>query len=276
MTKYIVPVSGGKDSQTVLSLSVKEFGTENVIALHNFTGIDHPLTMQHMKWMEDFYGVPIEHTSNAKYADMWDLIDKRNTIPGRNARFCTDELKIKAFNQWLDKRKDLDQLIVLMGMRAQESTPRLEKYGELSPDDEFSLCDLSTNKVPARFRLVRVRLPIVHRSTAWVFEYLRDAGERINPLYARGHKRVGCYPCILASISSFRLAARDPVGRETVIKLRDFKALLGGHPDRKHDPELLIPHDLDTILEKADYDPFGFNEADDEGDSGGGCQWCAI
>lgn len=274
MTIYVVPVSGGKDSQVVLSMAVEEHGPENVRAVHHFTGIDHPLTMAHMDYMAELYGVRIDHTANPKYKDMWELLDKKNRIPGRLARFCTDELKIQAFNHWLDSQPDpLTDLVILMGMRAQESLPRMKSYGELSPADEFSLFDFNPKKVRARFRAVRVRLPIVDKSTAWVFEYLRKRGEKVNPLYARGHKRVGCYPCILAGTKDYRLAARDPVGRETIVKLRDFKALLVQAKSIEK-TDAILPKDLDELLEAPD-DPFGFLE-EDEDDLAGGCQWCAV
>lgn len=273
MTTYVVPVSGGKDSQAVLSVAVEKHGAANVIALHNYTGIDHPLTMEHMEWMEGFYGVPIEHTVNPKYADMWDLIDKRNTIPGRNARFCTQELKIRAMNHWLDgRRNQLKDLVVLMGMRQQESRERAARYDDITPDDVFSLCDLNANQVPKRFKDVRVMLPIVDRSTSWVYEFMRKRGEKLNPLYARGHRRVGCYPCILASKHDFRLAARDPVGRETLIKLRDFKDLIV-EARKIEDPSIIVRHDLHQLLDEVDADPFGFY-ADEDDDDAGGCQFC--
>jgi 3'-phosphoadenosine 5'-phosphosulfate sulfotransferase (PAPS reductase)/FAD synthetase len=273
-----VPVSGGKDSQVVISLSVKAYGAERVIGVHHYTGIDHPLTYEHMRWMENFYGVPIEFTKNKNFRDMWELLDKKNSIPGRTSRFCTDELKIQAFNQWLDERmpSEYRRMIVLMGMRGAESAQRSSNYGGLSPDDEFSLRDLNPKKVRARHRHVRVRLPIVDKTTSWVFEYLRKAGEKVNPLYAMGHKRVGCYPCILAGKHDYRLAARDPVGRETVIKLRDFRVMVSVIKDIAQD--VLISHDLDAILDEHDADPFGFRTLKENNDDqfAGGCQWCEV
>lgn len=273
MTIYVVPVSGGKDSQCVLSKTVKKHGPENVVAVHHYTGIDHPVTMEHMDWMQGHYGVRIEHTANRKYKDMWELLDKRNAIPSRVGRFCTDELKIQAFNQWLDARDDLADLIVLLGMRAGESAPRAEKYSGFEEDELFSLRDLNPKRVPVRLAVVRVGLPIVNMSTNEVFDYLKAHGEKVNPLYAKGHARVGCYPCILAGKRDYRLAARDPIGRETIVTLANFKDLLV--KAKKIDkPEMLIEHDLDDILAHANNDPFGFYAEDD--DAGAGCQWCAM
>lgn len=272
---YIVPVSGGKDSQAVLSKTVKRYGAARVRAIHNYTGIDHSLTYAHMKWMEGQYGVAIEFTSHPKYKDMWDLIDQRNTIPGRLARFCTDELKIQATNHWLSlqPKADLTRYVFLMGMRIPESQNRAKKYAGLEPEDEFSYRDLNPHKVRAAYKVCRARLPIVTMTTPAVFQYLRDAGEKVNPLYAMGHKRVGCYPCILAGPNDYRIAARDPEGRETIIKLRDFKDHVVAMKEIRR-PEIIIPWDLDVILENLDDDPFGFYAGADDADTG--CQWCAM
>lgn len=272
---YVVPVSGGKDSQLVLARTVDEHGPARVRAIHNFTGIDHSLTMLHMKYMEERYGVRIEHTANPKYRDMRDLMDKKNMIPGRVARFCTDELKIQATNHWLQgSGLDLRRVVMLMGMRSTESQQREAKYAGIEPDDEFSLRDLNPHKVWARLAVVRCRLPIVTRTTQQVFDELAARGDKVNPLYARGHKRVGCYPCILAGKTDYRLAARDPEGRETVITLRDFKEVIAAKYEGKYEREVIIPHELDEILDHADNDPFGFY-AEDEDDGDPGCQWCA-
>ena len=270
---FVVPVSGGKDSQLVLSNAVREYGPERVIAIHNYTGIDHPLTMRHLDYMQETYGVRIEHTANPKYRDMWDLLDKKTMIPGRVARFCTDELKIQATNHWLSGRTDLRRLVFLMGMRTGESVKRAESYAGFEPGDEFSYRDLNPHKVWAAYKHVRARLPIVNLSTAEVFETLRQRGEKVNPLYTRGHKRVGCYPCILAGKRDYRLAARDPAGHEVIFTLANFKDMVT-HFRGIRDPSIILEHDLDEILAALDDDPFGFYAADD--DDGIGCQWCAM
>lgn len=270
---YVIPVSGGKDSQLVAEEAVARYGPGRCRLVHHFTGIDHSLTYEHMRYMSERLGVPIVNTVNAKYRDMWDLLDQRNTVPSRVVRFCTDELKIQAFNQWLDQfdLPTLRRMVVLMGMRAGESQNRSDKYGGLTPSDEFTLKDMNPKKVRARFRAVRVRLPIVDLSTQQVFDRLRALGARVNPLYARGHRRVGCYPCILSGKHDFRLASRDPEGRETIIKLANFKDMIVA-AKKIANPDVLIPLDLDEILYSEDEDPFGFRDEDD----GGGCQWCAM
>jgi len=95
--KIIVPVSGGKDSQLCLQLALQQHGVDNVIAVHNATNYDHPLTNQHLKDMEDFYKVKIYITYSDKYDDVFDFIEKSGSFPSSLARSCTSALKQKPF-----------------------------------------------------------------------------------------------------------------------------------------------------------------------------------
>ena len=62
--KIIVPVSGGKDSQLCLALALEQFDPKEIRAVHQSTGYDHPLTYEHLNWMESFYGIKIEYTQS--------------------------------------------------------------------------------------------------------------------------------------------------------------------------------------------------------------------
>ena len=71
----IVPVSGGKDSQVVLSLALAQGLTP--VCVHQNTGFDHPLTYRQLEDMERFYGVKVEHTHN-KYGGMFGFWTRRS------------------------------------------------------------------------------------------------------------------------------------------------------------------------------------------------------
>jgi 3'-phosphoadenosine 5'-phosphosulfate sulfotransferase (PAPS reductase)/FAD synthetase len=57
--KCVVPVSGGKDSQTCLALAVERFGEDSVIGLFCDTQFEHPFTYEHIENMKDLYDVEI-------------------------------------------------------------------------------------------------------------------------------------------------------------------------------------------------------------------------
>lgn len=57
----------------------------------------------------------------------------------------------------------------------------------------------------------RVYRPILTWTTEQVFEYISAHGFSYNPLYDKGAKRVGCYPCVLCSLGEVaHIAQQDP------------------------------------------------------------------
>lgn len=280
--RCIVPVSGGKDSQVCMALAVMEFGAENVIGVHQHTGFDHPLTYAHMKYMEVRYGVKIVDTKSDKVQGLIDLATSKKVIFGRNARLCTRVLKLDPWFKYLKALPDLDRVTVFLGMRSAESPGRRDRYGALSSNELFTMQDINPD-CPKAVRGLKVRMRIVDWTTPEVFAFLRDRGDRINPLYSKGHKRVGCYPCWLAGPTEFRLAARDPAGREHLEQIHKVVMLVKeAKPGIDWDSQ--FPHDIPTLLSREriqDSDPFGFSKiagppAEDDDADTSGCSWCGI
>lgn len=209
----IVPVSGGKDSQAVLSLAL-ETGRE-VVCVHQDTGFDHPDTGEHLRAMERFYGVTVERT-RSRYGGMFGFLEHAGYFPNNAARGCTQRLKQEPFARWLQAHGfDERNCEIWFGMRAEESAARAGKYGALAAQDTFRLGDVALWYGEGwRKPLGRIgcRLPIVDWTEAAVFGRLAAEGAPANPLYARGHRRVGCYPCFLARKSEWQAVAQDPTG----------------------------------------------------------------
>ncbi len=259
----ITPVSSGKDSQLVLRLALNTPGVrQKLLVVHQRTGYDHSLVYSHLDYMRQRYTVEIESTTSHRFTDIFDLIRKERYFPSSLARNCTSIMKIQPFARWLHASGFAHmRTLVLLGMRGPESQNRAKQYGDLEPSDMFSICDISKD-YPKRLKAIEVNLPIVQWSTAEVFASLAQFGDEVNPLYKRGHRRVGCYPCLLSGNDEWRLAARDPEGRahiQTLIDIEDDLALNRGtrklikiHPER----------DVRALL-KGEADPFGLNGEDD-------------
>ena len=220
MKVIIVPVSGGKDSQVVLSLALKT--GRPIVCVHQNTGFDHSLTYQQLADMEKFYGVTVEHTVSE---GMFNFLETSGYFPNSSARGCTQRLKQRPFAKWLlDKGYTKDNAEIWFGMRADESRDRANKYGDIGIDDDVTLCDIAmyygtTKKLRDGIGQIPVKLPIVSWATEDIFEYIAQEKAPINPLYARGHSRVGCYPCLLARKSEWQAAGKDPIGREHIEKM---------------------------------------------------------
>lgn len=265
--RIIVPVSGGKDSQMCLALAVDKVGADRVLGVHQHTGFDHPDTYAHMDYMRSRYGVPIVDIKSERFVDVPDVMLSQVMIPGRHARMCTRQLKTGPWFRWLAKQPDLAFCEVWLGMRAAESPDRRENYGALSNGDTYKMGDIS-GECLASCRDVVTRLPIVEVSTPGVFRFLHERGDRVNPLYAKGHKRVGCFPCLLAGKASMQITAQDPIGRENLARIGDaIKIIQWARKDAFFD------HDVDALLD-GNFDPFGLLQDDEQ--TAGGCSWCNI
>ena len=265
----VVPVSGGKDSQLCLALALDTFPKEKIRAVHQSTGYDHPLTYEHLNWMEEFYGIKIEYTQSDKYTDIFDLIEKQGYFPNNVARSCTGMLKQEPFGKWLIANNLLrpEACLIWMGMRSNESQARSKKYGELDPDDVFPLSDLS-GKYGIKFRHVMLSLPIVNYTEEEVFAELKKRGHKVNELYSKGAARVGCWPCLLARNADWVLAANDPVGREHIKKLIALEDKFITEGNQRKLIRIHPKRDVRALLDNKTL----FDEPDDEST----CGWCSI
>jgi 3'-phosphoadenosine 5'-phosphosulfate sulfotransferase (PAPS reductase)/FAD synthetase len=222
----IIPVSGGKDSQAVLSLAKKS--DREIVCVHQNTGFDHPATYAQLEAMERFYQVTIEHTVSE---GMLNFLERVKYFPNSAARGCTERLKQKPFAAWLRaKGYTAANAEIWFGMRSDESRTRADKYGAITMDDDICLADIglfygTTKTMRENIGNISVRLPIVHWSTDDVFEHLHQEKAPINALYDKGHQRVGCYPCLLARKSEWQMASKDTTGRHHIERMLQLEEL---------------------------------------------------
>lgn len=199
----IASVSGGKDSAALL-VGLIEAGIK-FVAVFADTGWEAPETYEHLRTIERVLGIAIERVGVE--GGMRSKIRARAGFPARKQRWCTRELKIEpldAFSLALGEREDR-AVLQAVGIRAGESDKRAQ-LTELEHDDSRDLT---------------VRRPLLNWTVEDVLRAHHRAGLPMNPLYHRGHDRVGCYPCIYASKEEIRLWAEhapDSVAELTALE----------------------------------------------------------
>lgn len=188
-TRVVLSVSGGKDS-TAAGLWLLEQGID-FEAVHMDTGWEHPATDEYVREvLPRVLGRPVRILRSAG-GGMVDWIRRKAMFPSRTRRFCTSELKVITFINFIDSDNEDDEVVNVVGIRAEESAARAKL-----PERESAM-DLGCE----------VWRPLLH----WTFEDVVAIHQRHgvvpNQLYFMGASRVGCWPCIFARKAEIRMIA---------------------------------------------------------------------
>lgn len=97
--EYLVPVSGGADS-TVLAIVLRELAPEiNFRYVFTDTGAEEEETLVALDKLEAWLGKPIERLCNRGLFTL--LEDFNSFLPSPRDRYCTRELKLVPFRNWI-------------------------------------------------------------------------------------------------------------------------------------------------------------------------------
>lgn len=206
--KAAVLWSGGKDSTVLLHLVRKQ--EPNIIVVHNNTGVEFPETEKFVKeikeewnlnlyiakpkvsfwWCVEKYGYPIlgkniRTSTPSPQSYRGRAFSKRQKKAMKVARissYCCDWLKKKPTNALLN---ELGIEVDILGNMVSESNQRWFAWSDFG---EFYLC-----KSTKRWRLT----PLYFWRDEDIWEYIKTFNLPYNPLYNMGHKRVGCWTCLM-------------------------------------------------------------------------------
>lgn len=186
--KYIVSISGGKDSTASLLYMLERVSKDDVIPVFCDTKWESDVTYKYLEYLEAKLGIEIVRIESK---GMWGLCERKKFVVNRQMRSCTEELKIKPFERWLkenfvDKRIEF---IIVEGVRREESQSRANT-------ETF---EMKKSILKGKKFLKPTLYPIAYWNSERVFEYIKSKGILVNPLYKAGRKRVGCMPCIFAN-----------------------------------------------------------------------------
>ena len=194
-------MSGGKDS-TALGLYLQERDIKFTPVFID-TGWEHPATYDYVRDVLTYeFGEPIVLRNERLYDEessinggMEQLVSRNHMFPNPITRFCTHELKLNPMRNFLTRKyiETKKKPINCVGVRAQESSAR-SKLGFVEEFDEGT-----------------VWRPLLEFSEEDVIALHNKYKVPPNPLYLKGYRRVGCYPCIYIRKEELRhLAYTNP------------------------------------------------------------------
>lgn len=206
----VASVSGGKDS-TALVLALREAGIDFRMVFAD-TGWEAPETYEYVELLRKRIG-PIDVVGVD--GGMEGRISHRVGFPARMQRWCTRELKINPIRKYHDSVGS--NTVSAVGVRADESESR-SKMAEIEDSHEWG---------------GYIWRPLLRWSVEDVIGILNRNGIPMNPLYHRGHSRVGCYPCIFSNKEEIKLVA--DYSPETIDRIRRLESETTAERARRND-----------------------------------------
>ena len=218
--RHVLGLSGGRDS-AALAIYMRENHPEiKVDYFFTDTGKELPEVYEFLVKLEGFLGKPILRLNPDRDFDFW-LKQYNNFLPSAQARWCTKQLKLRPFEEWVRPMLDDGKTVY--------------SYVAIRADEEYR-----EGYASKRDNLI-VRLPFKEAGIdkAGVLEILDSTGLGL-PAYYEWRSRSGCTFCFFQQkIEWVRLMERHPVYFEEAMSY-EKNALDHGSPFTWSNGESLV------------------------------------
>ena len=189
--RHVLGLSGGRDSAALAVFMRQHHPELDIEYFFTDTGKELPEVYEYLGRLEGFLGQPILRLNPDRDFDFW-LKQYNDFLPSPQSRWCTRQLKLRPFEQWLRPKLENGETIY--------------SYVAIRSDEEYREGYASKND-----RLI-VRLPFkeVGVDKAGVLEILDGAGLGL-PAYYEWRTRSGCTFCFFQQkIEWVRLKEHHP------------------------------------------------------------------
>ena len=173
--RHVLGLSGGRDS-AALAVFIRQHHPElDVDYFFTDTGKELPEVYEYLGRLEGFLGKPIQRLNAERDFDFW-LKEYNNFLPSPQTRWCTRQLKIRPFEEWI--KSDL------------KSGRTVHSYVAIRADEA------GRSGMVSKQRNLQVHLPFVDHGLdkAAVIELLEASGLGL-PAFYRWRSRSGCTFC---------------------------------------------------------------------------------
>ncbi len=208
--RHVLGLSGGRDSAALAVYMRQDHPELEIDYFFTDTGKELPEVYEFLVKLEGFLGKPILRLNPDRDFDFW-LKQYNNFLPSAQTRWCTRQLKLRPFEQWIKPMLDAGDLVF--------------SYVAIRADEEYREGYTSTHD-----NLI-VQLPLKEAGIdkGGVLELLEGTGLGL-PQYYEWRTRSGCTFCFFQQkIEWVRLMERHPKYFEEA-KRYEKTALQDGSP----------------------------------------------
>ena len=218
--RHVLGLSGGRDSAALAVFMRQHHPKLSIEYFFTDTGKELPEVYEFLGRLEGFLGKPIARLNPDRDFDFW-LTQYKHFLPSPKTRWCTRQLKIRPFEQWLQPSLDAGTKVV--------------SYVAIRADEDFREGYTATNAN------MTVRLPFREASVdkTGVLDILEASGVGL-PDYYKWRSRSGCTFCFFQQkIEWVRLMEEHPDAYDDA-KLYEKNAVEHGSPFTWSQGESLI------------------------------------
>ena len=188
--KYIVWFSCGAASTVALFLSIREFGKENIKAIYQDTGSEHPDNKRYIKDVEEWLGINIIISKSSKFNNVDEVFEKYKLHKMQNGAKCTQVMKREVGESFITYERG-KQEIEIFGYTIEEEK-RVKRWTENNKERKIDPI------------LIRHRL-----NKNDCLALINEAGITIPFLYTLGYKNNNCIGCVKAGIGYWNKIKKD-------------------------------------------------------------------
>lgn len=209
-TRHVLGLSGGRDSAALAVFMRQRHPEIDVEYFFTDTGKELPEVYDYLTRLEGYLGKPIRRLNPDRDFDYW-LKSYKNYLPSAQSRWCTRQLKLRPFEDWVRNFLDAGETVI--------------SYVAIRSDEDYRE-GYQSNK-----EKLLIRLPFKDSGIdkAGVIEILDGSGLGL-PAYYDWRTRSGCTFCFFQQkIEWVRLLERHPEAFEEA-KSYEKSALEHGSP----------------------------------------------
>jgi len=213
--KHVLGLSGGRDSAALAVYMRQQYPELDIQYFFTDTGKELPEVYEYLYRLEGFLGKTILRLNPDRDFDFWLKKKFNNFLPSPQNRWCTRQLKLRPFEQWLKPMLD--------------SGTKIISYVAIRSDEEYREGYNSKNAN------MTVKLPFKDdgKDKAAIIEILDSAGLGL-PKYYEWRSRSGCTFCFFQQkIEWIRLsrtpAPTDPDKKHPFIEAMEYEKTAVDH-----------------------------------------------